>query len=49
MNEQDFEEEIDLSQVFNIIKDKLLMFLLICLVCATTAFCITKFVMKNHY
>ena len=49
MDDRDNEVEIDLFQVFNIIKERLLMFVLICLVCSTVAFCITKFVMKKEY
>ena len=50
MNEHDFEEEeIDLLQILEIVKDKFLLFFIICLVCATIAFCITKFVLKEEF
>lgn len=49
MNEQDFEQEIDLLQIFEIIKEKLILFILICMVCCTVALCITKFVMKEEF
>ena len=49
MNEHDYEEEIDLTQVFEIIREKLILFILICMVCCTIALCITKFVMKEEY
>ena len=49
MNEREYDDEIDLSQIFGIIKEKLLLFILICMVCCTVALCITKFVMKEKY
>lgn len=49
MNEHDYEEEIDLTQIFEIIREKLILFILICMVCCTIALCITKFVMKEEY
>ncbi len=49
MNNNDYEYEIDLLQVFEIIKQRLIMFILICMVCCTTALCITKFVMKETF
>ncbi|MBR4471129.1 MAG: hypothetical protein IKS54_07480 [Erysipelotrichaceae bacterium] len=49
MNEQDFEQEIDLLQIFEIIKEKLILFILICMVCCTAALCVTKFVMKETF
>ena len=49
MKEQDYEYEIDLVQVFEIIREKLVLFILICMVCCTIALCITKFVLKEEY
>ena len=49
MNEHDNEYEIDLLQVWEIIKEKLILFILICMVCCTIALCITKFAMKEQY
>lgn len=49
MNERDNEYEIDLLQVWEIIKEKLILFILICMVCCTIALCITKFVLKEEY
>lgn len=49
MKEQDYEYEIDLMQVLEIIKEKLVLFILICMVCCTVALCITKFVLKEEY
>lgn len=49
MNEHDYEDEIDLTQIFEIIKDKLILFILICMVCCTIALCVTKFLMKKEY
>ncbi len=49
MNENDVEYEIDLMQIFEIIKEKLILFILICMVCCTVALCITKFVMKEEF
>lgn len=49
MNERDNEYEIDLLQVWEIIKEKLILFILICMVCCTIALCITKFVMKEEF
>ena len=49
MNEHDYEDEIDLTQIFEIIKDKLILFILICMVCCTVALCVTKFLMKKEY
>ena len=49
MNERDYEEEIDLSQIFEIIKEKLVLFILICMVTCTIALCVTKFLMKEEY
>ena len=50
MNERDYEEEeIDLTQIFEIIREKLILFILICMVCCTIALCVTKFVMKEEY
>ena len=49
MNERDYEEEIDLSQIFEIIKEKLILFILICMVTCTIALCVTKFLMKEEY
>lgn len=49
MNEREYEEEIDLTQIFEIIKEKLILFILICMVCCTIALCITKFVLKEEY
>ena len=46
MNEHDYEDEIDLTQIFEIIKEKLILFILICMVCCTIALCFTKFLMK---
>ena len=49
MNENDYEYEIDLVQIFEIIKEKLLLFILICMVCCTVALCATKFLMKEQF
>ena len=49
MKEYEDEYEIDLLQIFEIIKSKLILFILICMVCCTTAFCITKFLMKEQF
>ena len=50
MNErEEYEDEIDLTQIFEIIKDKLILFILICMVCCTIALCVTKFLMKKEY
>lgn len=50
MNERDYEEEeIDLTQIFEIIREKLILFILICMVCCTIALCVTKFLMKKEY
>ncbi len=49
MNNNDYEYEIDLMQVFDIIRQRLIMFILICMVCCTVALCITKFVMKETF
>ncbi len=49
MNENDYEYEIDLVQVFDIIKEKLLLFILICMLCCTAAFCVTKYLMKEKF
>jgi len=49
MNENDYEYEIDLMQILEIIKEKLILFILICMVCCTVALCITKFVMKEEF
>ena len=49
MNEREYDDEIDLSQIFGIIKEKLLLFILICMVCCTVALCVTKFVLKEKY
>ena len=49
MNERDNEYEIDLLQVWEIVKEKLILFILICMVCCTIALCITKFVLKEEY
>ncbi len=49
MNENDYEYEIDLVQVFDIIKEKLLLFILICMLCCTAAFCVTKYLMKERF
>ena len=49
MNEHDNEYEIDLLQVFEIIKEKLILFILICMLCCTTALCITKFAIKETF
>lgn len=49
MNENDYEYEIDLLQIFEIIKEKLILFILICMVCCTVALCVTKFLMKEEF
>ena len=49
MNENDYEYEIDLVQIFEIIKEKLILFILICMVCSTVALCVTKFLMKEQF
>ncbi len=49
MSEHDGEYEIDLLQVFEIIKQKLILFILICMVCCTVALCVTKFLMKETF
>lgn len=49
MNVNDNEYEIDLLQVFEIIKEKLILFILICMLCCTTALCITKFAIKETF
>ncbi|MBR0418358.1 MAG: hypothetical protein IJI66_04255 [Erysipelotrichaceae bacterium] len=49
MNEHDEEYEIDLLQIFEIIKQKFILFILICMVCCTVALCITKFLMKEEF
>ena len=49
MNERDYEYEIDLMQIFEIIREKLVLFILICMVTCTIALCITKFVLKEEY
>ncbi len=49
MNENDYEYEIDLVQIFEIIKEKLLLFILICMICCTAALCVTKFLMKEKF
>ena len=49
MNQYDEEYEIDLLQIFEIVKEKLVLFILICMVCCTAALCITKFVMKEEF
>ena len=49
MNEKDYEYEIDLLQVFEIVREKLILFILICMVTCTVALCITKYVMKEEY
>ena len=38
-----------MTQIFEIIKDKLILFILICMVCCTIALCVTKFLMKKEY
>ena len=49
MNEKDYEYEIDLLQVFEIVKQKLILFILICMVTCTVALCVTKFVMEEEF
>ena len=49
MNENDYEYEIDLLQIFEIIKEKLILFILICMVCCTVAICVTKFMMNEQF
>lgn len=49
MDERDYEYEIDLMQIFEIIREKLVLFILICIVTCTIALCITKFVLKEEY
>jgi len=49
MNQHDEEIEIDLLQVFEIVKEKLILFILICMVCCTIALCLTKFAMKEEF
>ena len=49
MNENDYEYEIDLVQIFEIIKEKLILFILICMVCCTVALCVTKFLMNEQF
>ncbi|MBQ5444478.1 MAG: hypothetical protein IIU29_04760 [Erysipelotrichaceae bacterium] len=49
MNQHDEEYEIDLLQVFEIIKEKLILFILICMICCTAALCLTKFAMKEEF
>lgn len=49
MNENDYEYEIDLVQVFDIIKEKLLLFIIIGMLCCTAAFCATKYLMKERF
>ena len=49
MSEHDNEYEIDLLQVWEIIKEKLILFILICMVTCTIALCITKFLMKEEF
>lgn len=45
----EFEDEIDLLQILEIVKKNLLTFILICMVCCTAAFAITKFVLKEEF
>ena len=49
MNEKEIDYEIDLVQVFEIIKKKLILFILVCMVCCTVALCIMKYVMKEEF
>ena len=49
MNEKEIDYEIDLVQVFEIIKKKLILFILVCMVCCTVALYITKYVMKEEF
>lgn len=49
MNEKDYEYEIDLMQIFEIIREKLILFILICMLTCTVALCITKFAMKETF
>lgn len=49
MNEHDYEEEIDLTQIFEIVKEKLIVFILICMICCTAAICVTKFLMSEKF
>lgn len=49
MSEHDNEYEIDLLQVWEIIKEKMILFILICMVTCTIALCITKFLMKEKF
>ena len=49
MSQQDEELEIDLVQVFEIIKEKLVLFILICMLCCTAALCLTKFAMEEEF
>ena len=48
-NEQDYEYEIDLVQVFDIIRSKLWLFIIICMITTTAAFCFTKFMLKEEF
>ena len=49
MNQNDYEYEIDLMQIFRIILDKLVLFILICMLTCTAALCITKFAMEEEF
>ena len=48
MNYED-EQEIDLVQVFEIIRKNLLLFIAICFVCCSAALCVTKFLMEEKF
>ena len=48
-NEQDYEYEIDLVQVFEIIRSKLWLFIIICMITTTAGFCFTKFMLKEEF
>ena len=50
MNErEEFEDEIDLIQIFEIVWNKLWLFAIICCLCCTAAFLFTRFMMEKQY
>lgn len=49
MMEEDNVVEIDLLQLLGIVLKNIITYIIICMVCVTTAFCITKFLMKETF
>ena len=48
-NVNEYDDEIDLLQIFEIVRKNLLTFILICMVCCTAAFALTKYGMKERF